>query len=111
MRQYVKRFEELNESFFKRAKSFFGGGDDVENNYENEPFGGGDDVENNYENEPDMDAEYRDIVERLKMSFDEPRAISHYMEELQRMGRWKEFITSEEGEDFKEAVIAFRRDA
>ena len=100
MRQYVKRFEELNESFFKRAKSFFGGGDDVENNYENE-----------IENEPDMDAEYRDIVERLKMSFDEPRAIRHYMEELQRMGRWEEFITSEEGEDFKEAVIAFRRDA
>ena len=100
MRQYVKRFEELNESFFKRAKSFFGGGDGVENNYENE-----------IENEPDMDAEYRDIVERLKMSFDEPRAIRHYMEELQRMGRWKEFITSEEGEDFKEAVIAFRRNA
>jgi len=92
--KYLKNLEEFNESFFGKVKNFFGNSQEVE-------------TEKEAEIEPKD--KYRELVDQIKTKFDEPRAIDYYMKELEKIGKWQEFITSEEGEHFKKMVIAFRK--
>jgi hypothetical protein len=92
--KYLKNSEEFNESLFGKVKNFFVDKDSQE-------------LETEKEQEPKD--RYRELVDQIKTKFDEPRAIDHYMRELQKIGKWKEFINSEEGEHFKKMVSATRR--
>jgi hypothetical protein len=91
--KYLKSVEEFNESFLG---NLFGRKKEVET-----------EVDTKEVSEPKD--KYRELVDGIKSSFDEPRAIDHYMRELEKIGKWKEFINSEEGEQFKKMVSASRR--
>ncbi len=92
--KYLKNLEQFNESIFGKVKDYFG-----KSNKE---------VEDTKEVSEPKD-KYRELVDQIKTKFDEPRAIDHYMRELEKIGKWKEFINSEEGEQFKKMVSASRR--
>ena len=94
--KHLKNSEEFNESFFGKVKNFFGNKDNQEVETEKEP-------------ELEPKDKYRELVDQIKTKFDEPRAIDYYMKELQKIGKWQEFITSEEGEHFKKMVNTFRK--
>ena len=94
--KYLKNSEQFNESIFGKVKNLFSKEKEVEN-------------EKEVETEKKPEEKYRELVDKIKSSFDEPRAIDHYMKELQKIGKWKEFINSEEGEHFKKMVSAFRK--
>jgi hypothetical protein len=94
--KHLKSSEEFNESFFGKVKNFFGNNQEVETGKEPET-------------ELKPSDKYRELVDQIKTKFDEPSAIDYYMKELQKIGKWQEFITSEEGEHFKKMVNAFRK--
>ena len=82
--KYLKNIEQFNESLLGKVKNFLGNKDNKE-------------VETETEVKPEPKDKYRELVDQIKTKFDEPRAIDHYMKELEKIGKWKEFITSEEG--------------
>ena len=92
--KYLKNVEQFNESIFGKVKNLFSKDKEVE-------------TEKEVEAKPED--KYRELVDQIKTKFDEPRAIDHYMKELQKIGKWQEFITSEEGENFKKMVSASKR--
>ena len=94
--KYLKNIEQFNESIFGKVKNLFSKDKEVETETEKEV-------------EAKPEDKYRELVDQIKTKFDEPRAIDHYMKELQKIGKWQEFITSEEGENFKKMVSASKR--
>ena len=94
--KYLKNIEQFNESIFGKVKNLFSKDKEVETETEKEV-------------EVKPEDKYRELVDQIKTKFDEPRAIDHYMKELQKIGKWQEFITSEEGEHFKKMVNASKR--
>jgi hypothetical protein len=97
--KYLKNLEEFNESFFGKVKDFFG-------TRKNKDIEEDDTLESET---PSSNDEYRKLVDGIKSSFDEPRAIDYYMKELQKIGKWQEFINSKDGEEFKMMINAFKR--
>jgi len=97
--KYLKNLDEFNESFFGKVKDFFVAkkNSDIE------------EEDNTLESETPSIDEYRKLVDGIKSSFDEPRAIDYYMKELQKIGKWEDFINSKDGEEFKMMINAFKR--
>jgi hypothetical protein len=101
MNKKAKTFNEfVNESLWDRIKGMAGGRrrDHQEETHMEEE-----------DSEESSDREYREIVDRLMQSFDEPRAIDHYFNKLREIGRLAEFKSSPDWQRFSDMYNAFRR--